>query len=75
MNILYVTGGESTVQLVSGESKPRLQGWISQGYAQLTPSQALGIHLKRQGCEFWHAFLYRRSGIHVVPQIQWAVLA
>jgi hypothetical protein len=43
LNIVYAASGGSVVQLVSGETKPRMQGWVSQGYAKLSPSQTLGI--------------------------------
>ena len=62
MHVLYVTGEEPTVQVVSGESKPRLQGWISQGYAQLTPSQALGIHQSGKDVSFGTLFCIRDQG-------------
>jgi hypothetical protein len=43
LNLLFATDGEHNVKLLTGETKPVLQGWISQGYAQLSPSQTLGI--------------------------------
>lgn len=43
-------------QCVRGQEKPHLQGWISQGYAQITPSCALGFTQRGNNINFATCF-------------------
>jgi hypothetical protein len=43
LSVQFDTSLPSQIQLISGQDKPFIQGWISQSYAEITPSPTIGL--------------------------------
>ena len=44
LRVFSIANSPLSFSLVRGQTTPQLQGWISQGYAQIEPNCALGVH-------------------------------